>query len=299
MSRIHEILRKAQQEGQTHRTRDLGALPRRSPVGPEAPLGAPHTPASRKGPDTPAMALSAAELALPPPPAVERADGVAFDPRLVTATEPQSLAAEQYRTLRTRIARAENGRALRVIVVTSPGKGDGKSLSAANLALAMAQEFQRRVLLVDADLRRPHLHRLFGVPAGPGLADVTVGAAALEDALVTLPDHHLTLLRAGTPPGHPAELLGSTPMRRALEMLKGRFDRIVMDAPPAAPLADVGILAPLADAVLLIVRAGVTTRPAIERALDIVDRSRVLGLVLNDTGGPHAEHDYQEAYLRA
>ena len=86
----------------------------------------------------------------------------ALDHRLVAALAPQSLAAEQYRSLRTRISSAENGRANRAIIVTSPGKGDGKSLTAANLALTMAQEFQHRVLLIDADLRRPTLHRLFG-----------------------------------------------------------------------------------------------------------------------------------------
>jgi capsular exopolysaccharide synthesis family protein len=279
MSRIHEILRKAEQEGQARRVRDLGPLPPRPPA------------------DT--APRPAAEPAASPARIVERADRRAFDRRLVTAVEPHSLAAEQYRMLRTRIGRAENGRMLRLIMVTSPGKGEGKSLSAANLALAMAEEYQRRVVLVDADLRRPRLHRLFGIPDGPGLADVAVGTATLEDALVALPEHHLTVLRAGTPPGHPAELLGSTPLRRTLDALRARFDRIVVDTSPASPLADVGILAPLADAVLLIVRAGITTRPAIERALGTIDRSRILGLVLNDTGDPRAEHDYAEAYLRA
>ena len=86
-----------------------------------------------------------------------------LDARLAAAHAPQSLAAEQYRSLRTRVKTAENGRALRTIIVTSPNKGDGKSLTAANLALTMAQEFQQRVLLVDADLRRPSIHKLFGI----------------------------------------------------------------------------------------------------------------------------------------
>ena len=116
-------------------------------------------------------------------PARTRASGT-LDPRLVAALAPQSLAAEQYRSLRTRIKRAENGRAVRAIVITSPNKGDGKSLTAANLALTMAQEFQQRVLLVDADLRRPAVHRLFGAPDGPGLSDVLMGAAELDEALV-------------------------------------------------------------------------------------------------------------------
>ena len=207
-----------------------------------------------------------------------------LDPRLVAALAPQSLAAEQYRSLRTRIKRAENGRAVRAIVITSPNKGDGKSLTAGNLAITMAQEFQQRVLLVDADLRRPAVHRLFSVPDGPGLSDVLMGAADLDDALVHLPAHHLTVLPAGAPPGHPAELLGSASMRRVLDTLRTRFDRILIDMPPVAPLADLHIVAPMADGVLMIVRAGVTPKPAIEQALAGLDMSKVLGLVLNEAG---------------
>ena len=207
-----------------------------------------------------------------------------LDPRLVAALAPQSLAAEQYRSLRTRIKRAENGRAVRTIVITSPNKGDGKSLTAGNLAITMAQEFQQRVLLVDADLRRPAVHRLFSAPDGPGLSDVLMGAADLDDALVHLPAHHLTVLPAGAPPGHPAELLGSASMRRVLDTLRTRFDRILIDMPPVAPLADLHIVAPMVDGVLMIVRAGVTPKPAIEQALAGLDMSKVLGLVLNEAG---------------
>jgi capsular exopolysaccharide synthesis family protein len=219
-----------------------------------------------------------------------------LDPRLVAALAPQSLAAEQYRALRTRIKQAENGRAVRAIVITSPNKGDGKSLTAANLALTMAQEFQQRVLLIDADLRRPAVHNLFGMPAGPGLADVLMGAMELSQALVKVEHHHMTLLPAGSVPHHPAELLGSAAMRRVLDSLRARYDRILIDMPPVAPLADLHIVAPMADGLLMIVRAGVTPRPAIERALSGLDMSKVLGLVLNESGGNIADtaayHDY-------
>jgi capsular exopolysaccharide synthesis family protein len=202
----------------------------------------------------------------------------------VAALAPRSLAAEQYRSLRTRIQQAEHGRALRAIIVTSPGKGDGKSLTAANLALTMAQEFQQRVLLLDADLRRPCTHALFGIADSPGLADVLMGGATIEDALVSIPDHDLAVLPSGIPPSHPAELLGSLAMRRTIDTLRTRFDRIILDMPPVEPLADVHILAPLADGVLLIVRAGQTAKPAIDRALSGLDVSKVIGLVLNEAG---------------
>jgi protein-tyrosine kinase len=183
------------------------------------------------------------------------------------------------------VRQAENGRALRSIIITSPGKGDGKSLTAANLALTMAQEFQPRVLLLDADLRRPAAHSLFGMSETPGLADVLMGGASLEDALVHLEEHHLSILPAGLPPTHPAELLGSAAMRRTIDTLRTRFDRIIIDMPPVEPLADVHILTPLADAVLMIVRAGMTEKPAIDRALHGLDISKVLGLVLNEAAG--------------
>jgi protein-tyrosine kinase len=279
MSRIQEILRKAEREGGVHRTRALVA------EGP--PVGS-------------VSAAAAATVAMPsPPPPAEAARAVAaeLDHRLVAAFAPQSLAAEQYRSLRTRIKNAENGRTVRSIVVTSPNKGDGKSLTAANLALTMAQEFQQRVLLLDGDLRRPSIHRLFGINETPGLSEVLMGAASLDDALVAIPHHHLTLLPSGLLPSHPAELLGSTAMRRALDALRARFDRILIDMPPVAPLADVSIASGLVDALLMIVRAGVTPKPAIERALSGLDTSKVLGLVLNDAGEGGTGYGYGYGYV--
>src|SRR5205823_5056932 len=163
---------------------------------------------------------------------------------------------------------------------------------AANLALTMAQEFQQRVILVDGDLRRPSIHRLFGITSTAGLSTVLAGAATVEGALVAVPDHRLTILPAGPTPMHPAELLGSAAMRRLLDTLRTGFDRILIDMPPAAPLADVAIASDMADAVLMIVRAGVTQKPAIERALSGLDASKVLGLVLNDAGDTGAAYGY-------
>jgi capsular exopolysaccharide synthesis family protein len=182
------------------------------------------------------------------------------------------------------------------IAVTSPAKGDGKSLTVANLALTMAQEFQQRVLVVDADLRRPTVHHLFGLGDGPGLGDVLMNVAELDHALVSLPEYHLTVLPAGVPPSHPAELLGSAAMRRLLDTLRTRFDRILIDVPPVAPLADLHILAPMVDGLLMIVRAGVTPKPAIERALAGLDLSKVLGLVLNESGGGGSDSYSYEGY---
>jgi capsular exopolysaccharide synthesis family protein len=279
MSRIQEILKKAERDGGVHRTRAL--VPERPSASTAQALA--EEPLGRS--DAPPVTIAAM-------PAATRPAGTNMDPRLVAAAAPQSLAAEQYRLLRTRVTRAENGRACRAIIVTSPNKGDGKSLTAANLALTMAQDTQQRVLLLDADLRRPSIHRLFGISETPGLSDILMGGAAIDDALVTVADHRLTVLPSGLIPTQPAELLGSSGMRRVLETLRTRFDRILIDMPPVAPLADVAIAASMADGVLMIVRAGVTPKPAIERALSGLDAGKILGLVLNDAGASGANYGY-------
>ncbi len=179
------------------------------------------------------------------------------------------------------MTQSAHGARVDVIVITSPGRGEGKSLTAANLALTMGQDFQSRICLVDADMRHSSQHRLFGLPEMPGLADVLSGHALLNDSLVALEDLALTVLPAGQLPAHPAELLGSTAMRRTLQTLRSQFDRVIIDAPSAAPLADVGILTPLVDSVVLVVQAGTTTKPAIQEAVGAIGSSKLLGVVLN------------------
>lgn len=282
MSRIHDILNKAERDGTTRRTagaehardRDDHGAP---PAGDAPVVEAPHARATvspiRHPPAAPPTEMHGVVV-----------EGAPLDPLLVAGLAPQSFAAEQFRALRTRLAQVEGGRVTRVIAVTSPAKGDGKSVTATNLALTMGEEFNRRVLLIDADLRRPRVHHLLGLTDGPGLADVLMGMAELDSAIVHLPDHHLSVLPGGVPPSHPAELLSSGAMRRLIETLRSRFDRIIIDTPPVAPLADVHIVAPLVDGIVVIVRAGMTPKPAIERALAGFDRAKVLGMVLNDAG---------------
>lgn len=223
-------------------------------------------------------------------PASEHAHAVepVLHPLLVAAVEPLSPAAEHYRSLRSRIAQLEREQAVRMIQVTSPGKGDGKTITALNLALTMAQEFQRRVLVIDADLRHPRIHELLGLEPGPGLVDVLTGTATLQDALVELPAYHLTVLRAGCAYDRPAEMLGSAPMRRLLDSLRTQFDRIVVDSAPAV-VSDPAALAPVVDGLLLVVRSGVTTKPAIARAIGSLASSKLLGLVFNESGAPLEE----------
>jgi capsular exopolysaccharide synthesis family protein len=294
MSRIQQILEKAEREGSVRRTA-VGALRDVAPgVDTRQPVDdrqAP-TPALGEDPRVAAPVSGPARLG-------QQVTAGRLSPLLVAALAPHALAAEQYRSLRTRIASADHGHPRRVLAVTSPAKGDGKSITAANLALTMAQEFNRRIVLVDADLRRPGVHDLLGLPAQPGLADVLSGTASLDEALVHLPDYQLTVLTAGSRVERQAELLGSQAMRRVVDALRSRFDRVVIDTPPALPLADVAVLAPMTDGLLMVVRAGVTPRPLIERALAACDDSRLLGLVLNGSGPGSAASAYDRATTSA
>ena len=289
MSRIQDILARAERDGMTRRTQTepvITAAPEVvAPVrGSSALDTAPYVAPAASGPARvrPATVTARAPETARPDAAELRTARATLHPALVAAITPHSVVAERYRGIRSRITAAEEARPLRSIVVTSPGPRDGKSITAANLALAMAQEYQRNVVLVDASLRGSSVHQLFGLDATPGLADVLAGDATLEQALVYLPEYRLTLLPAGQAPKFPTELLGSAAMRRTIDTLRARFDRILIDLPPVTPLADAGTVAPLADGVVMVVRAGVTKRPALEDALDVFDDDKVLGVVLND-----------------
>jgi len=274
MSRIQNILDKAEREGAVRRIRPLAGptLPAVAVVDPPVTLSPPPTVVAPE-PDVRVAAASAPMRVI---------SGARLSPSLIAAVSPSGIAGEQYRALRTRIVHRETGGPVNVVLITSPGRGDGKSLTVANLGLAMAQEYQQRICVVDADFRSPQQHRLFGLPDAPGLSDVLTGRVSLEDALVALEEHHISVLPAGTRSAHPAELFGTTTMRRTLEAMRLRFDRIVIDAPAAAPLADVGILTPLVDSIVLIVRAGITSKPAIHDAIAAVDAGKLLGIVLNE-----------------
>jgi protein-tyrosine kinase len=297
MSRIQEILAKAERDGTARRTQS-DTLPPPRPTG-AAPVPFAPAPSSGGAGSSSAVTMridgtsaldtfAPAPIAVPPAatpsgqPGEQRTAVATLHPLLVAAINPHSPVSEQYRTLRSRISHREETAPLRTLMITSPGAGDGKSITAANLALTMAQEFQRRVVLIDGDFRGSAVHSLFGVPGEPGLAELLAGEVTLDDVMVYMPDYRLTIVPAGKTPQFPTELLGSTAMRRVVDTLRARFDRVLFDMPAVSPLADVGTLAPLADGVLMVVRAGLTQRPALNQALSAFDDDKVLGVVLND-----------------
>ena len=216
---------------------------------------------------------------------------VSLSPMLVAATAPDSVAAEQFRLLRSRVeARAAAART-QLIVVTSAQLGDGKTTTSANLALCLAQDPQQRVLLIEADLRRPALAGLFGIRAEPGLVDVLTGAATVDEAMVPITGYHMFVLPAGAAERRLPEVLTSSVLRNLVGGLRPRFTRILIDTAPLA-MADTQELARIADGVLLVVHAGVTPQPALETAFQTLERDKIIGFVLNGVDEVSGQYGY-------
>ncbi|MGQ0560344.1 MAG: GumC family protein [Gemmatimonadota bacterium] len=204
---------------------------------------------------------------------------------LVAGRNPRGSASEAYRTLRTNLTFAQPEKPPRTLVFTSPAPGDGKSTSSSNLAITLAQQGLRSIL-VDADMRRGSMHRALETSAQPGLSDYLAGGPSLEDVIrsVQLADASFDFVPTGTLPPNPAELLASTRMQALLEHLEGQYDAVIFDAPPLNIVTDAAVLGARTDGVILVVRAGVTDRAAVRFAFDQLNavRARVLGCVLND-----------------
>jgi capsular exopolysaccharide synthesis family protein len=205
----------------------------------------------------------------------------------VTQSEPRNPASEAFRALRTNISFAQDGDAPQVLVVTSASLGDGKSTSAANLAIALAQQGSR-TLLIDADLRQGLLHRSLGGSQEPGLSHLLLGRVTLTEAVrqVAVGEAGVPLhfLPSGSFPSSPAELLGSERMRQLLEKTRSRYDTVIFDAPPLNLVTDAAVLGRVADATLLVVRTGVTSKDALQEATAQLYRLRIpiAGIILND-----------------
>ncbi len=200
---------------------------------------------------------------------------------LIVDSQARSRRAEAFRQLRTNLQFIDVEQPVTVSMVTSAGADEGKSTTAVNLAIAIA-ESGRRVLLVEADLRRPTVVDYLNVEGSIGLTDVLAGTASLDEALQPWGAGTLTVLASGTLPPNPSELLGSHAMIDLIAILRSRFDMVVLDTPPVLPVTDAAVAAALTDGVVLVVRAGQTSRNRVGsalRALEAVD-ARILGTVL-------------------
>jgi capsular exopolysaccharide synthesis family protein len=212
---------------------------------------------------------------------VERVKLSNLHPRLILLTDPNAPECEQYRTLRTQLFLAAEKKPVQVVLITSALAGEGKTSTALNLALSIAQSKEKRVLVIDGDMRRPNVAAYLGIRPGAGLAGVLEGENEPLDSTVCLDAQELYVLPVKAESPNPTELLSSERLELMLEELREYFDFILVDSPPVMPFADARLLANHADAVVLVVRAGFAPYETVEKAIDVLPPGRMLGVVLN------------------
>ena len=211
-------------------------------------------------------------------PAVARVSpSVDTKPAALRGIDPASV--EQYRRLATSLHSLQRQRGIKLVMVTSSVAREGKTFTAANLAMTFSESYRRRVLLIDADMRRPSVHELFGVQNRIGLGD-GLRTPGTTLTLVNSTDH-LTILTAGRPDPDPMAGLASERMRAVLKEAAERFDWVILDTPPVGMLSDASLIASFVDGVVFVVGAGTTERQVVERAINEIGRERIIGTVLN------------------
>jgi len=218
---------------------------------------------------------------------------------VMQALGPDDPATEAYRALRTNVTFVGADKPLQFIAVTSPSPGEGKSTTATNLAVTLAQG-GNRTILVDGDLRRPLVHRAFDLNQEPGLTDVLIGRVSQREAIRPQVAAQLDVLPAGSAPPNPSELLGSGAMHALVSDLRRQYDYIVIDTPPTLPVTDAAVVATSADATILVLRSGDTEEHAAARAIEMLHRvnARVAGAVLNGVARRHDQYYTYYSYRR-
>jgi capsular exopolysaccharide synthesis family protein len=222
-----------------------------------------------------------------------------FDSHLVSLTSPTSFAAEQYQGLRLTVERLGRTSGAKTLAVTSPAAGEGKTVTAINLAAALARASDARVLLVDADLRRPSVARQLGLPddQAHGLADIIArDDMAIEQVAQRIDPYTLWVVRAGAAHGQIHHLLRSPRLDVFLKSAREQFDYVVFDTPPLLPVFDSTLLARAVDGVLVVVAANQTPRKLLGEALNLLDAAKVMGIVFNRDDRPL--FGYYDAYYR-
>jgi len=212
--------------------------------------------------------------------------------RLVSFTDTESLAAEKFRFLGVRLRQLQQGRMLKKVLITSTLPEEGKSLVAANLAATLARRQQQKVLLLEGDLRRPVLAQQLGHPHVPGITEWLYEGAGPINNIYHLEGPGFWLLPAGRPPENPLELMQTGKLHSLLEQLTVTFDWIIIDSPPLLPLADTSVWTRLVDGVVLVVREGKTEKRQLQRGIATLDRSRLLGVVLNSSTATDSKQYY-------
>jgi len=209
--------------------------------------------------------------------------------QLAHTPEANPALVEQFRKLAATLHHAQAGSGIKVVMVTSASADDGKTLTALNLSLVLSESYRRRVLLIDADLRRPSLANIAHVTDAAGLSEALRSSTEKKPGLLQVTPM-LMLLPAGRPDPDPIGGLTSPRMRSILDEAAARFDWVILDAPPTGPMADANLLASMVDGAVFVVRSGHTHHQAAQRAIDVLGRERILGVVLNGVEKMSPEH---------
>jgi capsular exopolysaccharide synthesis family protein len=222
--------------------------------------------------------------------------GTDFRRRLITYEDPKSPISESYRSLRTNISYASVDKKIQSLLISSSQPGEGKSTTTANLAIAFAQ-LRKKTLLVDADLRKPVQHNVFGHSRGPGLSEYLVGEVRdIELIIHETKVENLFIITAGGLPPNPSELLGSDRMSQLIDRLEQEWDMVLLDSPPVVAVTDASMISGEIDAIAMVVKAGTTQRSAVDRALDMMRnvKAPLIGAILN--GASHESLGGKYAY---
>jgi capsular exopolysaccharide synthesis family protein len=243
---------------------------------------------------TTAPAVEPRPAPVPEPQIEERGVPARLDERLAKAIE-SPMFVEQFRRASATLIEAQAAGNLKVLLVASASPGDGKTLTALNLALVLGRSYGRRVLLIDGDLRRPSLHRVVGVSNRSGLADALQAQADVRLEVTSITET-VTLLPAGPADPDPLRSLSSARMKRVIHEAAQRFDWVIIDSAPVGVVADASVLATLTDGIVFVVRAEHSQYPAVKKAMQTLGHERILGVILN--GVSDNNWDYNNYYNR-
>ncbi len=305
MSRIEEALRRASQTAG-----ELVALEEPSPGEPPPTLGRSRVEmpdvdqyCSEREPavERPSMSAPVAVPVLDEirhAPIAAKRSASSVNEKLILSDAVPPVAIEQYRRLAATLHQVQIERGTKIVMVASATAGEGKTLTAANLALTLSESFRSSVLLIDADLRRPTVHELFQISNASGLND---GLKADEERKLSFVEvsPRLTVLPAGPPNPDPMSGLTSDRMKRIIQEASAKFEWVVLDTPPVGFLPDANLLAEMVDMVVFVVGAGTTPSHLIQRAVKAMDRSRIVGVVLNRVAESQAAYQHYHHYYAA
>lgn len=212
---------------------------------------------------------------------------------LITTINPRSPISEQYRTIRTNIQFSMIDDSFKILACTSPSPGEGKSTTIANLAVTFAGQGQK-VLLVDADLRKPTIHRIMEVSNRKGLTTLITKKSSVKEAISSTKINNLHVLSSGPIPPNPSELLGSKMMKDVIESLSEKYDLILFDTPPVLAVTDAQVLGNRCDGVILVISSGETEKKNLVKAKELLDRAqvKVIGTIINGADEKSANYNY-------